>query len=343
MTRMKSHPPLVGHQSLSRRVRPALVRAANVLLMAPALHPCLGQRCAHASRGGVFAVLLLSFLVMVNACGAASSDESTLPAQTASRSQSAEDDLFALLNEARAASGKPPLERSEALDRVARLHSTDMRQKRYRSHIAPDGSTPNDRAERANIRSGLVLENIGEGPAMRDIHQGFVDSPSHRANLLNADVTHVGVGVVPADPRGETWVVTQVFVTMTSDVDVAEAPAEVLRKLNALRRDRGLQALETEPNLQQAAANGARDFFAKRSMSQQEVVEEASASLRRFTIAFARVGGVMAVVDKLDEAVQLEPALQPGLRYVGVGVAQGSRADTPANAIAVVIMFAWAR
>ena len=51
----------------------------------------------------------------------------------------------------------------------------------------------------------------------------------------------------------------------------------------------------------------------------------------------------MAVVTDLSEAGSLEPALDGEVRYVGVGVAQGTRADSGANAIAVVILLGWSR
>ena len=65
--------------------------------------------------------------------------------------------------------------------------------------------------------------------------------------------------------------------------------------------------------------------------------------MRRFAIAYRRIGGVMAVVTSIEEAARLEPTFDPGLRYVGIGVAQGERPDQPPNSIAVVILFAWPR
>jgi len=41
-----------------------------------------------------------------------------------------------------------------------------------------------DRAERAGIRSGLVLENVGRGPDAGSIHRGLEKSPGHRRNIL---------------------------------------------------------------------------------------------------------------------------------------------------------------
>lgn len=40
-------------------------------------------------------------------------------------------------------------------------------------------------------------ENVGAGSGVANLHQAFIDSPTHYANLVDGDFTHVGVGVVP--------------------------------------------------------------------------------------------------------------------------------------------------
>ena len=130
---------------------------------------------------------------------------------------------------------------------------------------------------------------------------------------------------------------------MRGEVDLSGAPAQILAGINATRRARGAPALEHERHLAEAARSGAAEFFEDDGLSQQDVVDDASASLRDFAIAFRRIGGVMAIVADISEARALEPTLDPEIRYAGVGVAQGSRDDTGSNAIAVVIMMAWPR
>jgi hypothetical protein len=50
-----------------------------------------------------------------------------------------------------------------------------------------------------------VGENVGEGPTVSDIHNAFMQSPEHRANILDHDFTQVGVGV-SVDKNGIIWV-----------------------------------------------------------------------------------------------------------------------------------------
>ena len=255
-----------------------------------------------------------------------------------------ETQLFALLNEARSGQGRAALERDTAIGRVALAHSRDMVDHNFVGHTSPTTGSAADRVSRANLRSGLVLENIGRGYSAAEIHRGLLESPGHRANIFNPDVTHVGIGVI-AEPEGSrtAFVVTEVFLKMAHEIDLAAAPAELLATLNRARLARGSRALESDPNLSRAANEAAAHFFADPRASQQDVVDDASASLRRFSIQFRRIGGLMAVVTDLSEAGTLEPALDSEVRYVGLGVAQGTRPDTGANAISVVIMLGWAR
>jgi hypothetical protein len=161
---------------------------------------------------------------------------------------------------------------------------------------------------------------------------------------LNRDVTHVGVGVVGETEGGrEAFVATQVFLRMNREIDPEAAVTRLLREINEGRSARGAPPLEVDPNLQTAASDAARGYFTSPDQSQQDTVDAASASLRRFAMMFRRVGGLMAVVSDVSEAARLEPTFDPDVRFVGIGVAQGDRPDAPPNSIAVVIVLAWPR
>ncbi|NOY94757.1 MAG: CAP domain-containing protein [Deltaproteobacteria bacterium] len=240
--------------------------------------------------------------------------------------------------------GLPELTVDTALVRVARAHSVDMVQADFIGHRSPTTGTAPERVERAGIRTGLVLENIGRGYGAAEIHRGLLESPGHRANLLNPDVTAVGIAVV-AEPEGErmAFIATELFIRAAERIDLAAAPGELLTALNRARRARHARPLRLDPNLAASAQTAAADYFAHPDLSQQDVVDDASGRMRRFAIAFSRVGGLMVVVSSLDEAATLEPALQGDVRYVGIGVSQGSRPDHPPNSIAVVILLGWPR
>ncbi len=101
-----------------------------------------------------------------------------------------------LTNATRRENGLPPVVADGGLEQVARAHSQDMVQHDFVGHTSPTTGTAVQRVARAGYNSGLVLENIGRGYGAREIEEGLMQSPGHRANILNPDVTHVGIGVV---------------------------------------------------------------------------------------------------------------------------------------------------
>jgi uncharacterized protein YkwD len=103
---------------------------------------------------------------------------------------------------------------------VARLHSIDMPAKGYFAHTAPDGKTPADRLRAANIPFSAWAENIRwvSAPRTNAAHDlmyepttGWMNSAVHRANILNANLTQVGVGVYLTAAR-DRYYATQVFI-----------------------------------------------------------------------------------------------------------------------------------
>ena len=253
-------------------------------------------------------------------------------------------ELLRLTNATRRRAGAASVELSSELNEVAGAHSRDMVEHHFVGHDSPSTGSAPDRVRAAGLRSGLVLENIGRGYSASEIHSGLLESPAHRANITNPDVTHVGIGVVAeAEGSRTAFVATEVFLRMTREIDLEGAPGRLLALINRARRARGAGPLELEPNLAEAARDGAREFFEDPGLSQQDVVDSASGSLRRFSIAFSRVGGLMVLVHRIEDASRLEPTFDPDLRYIGIGVRQGTRSDTEPNTVAVVILLAWPR
>jgi uncharacterized protein YkwD len=253
-------------------------------------------------------------------------------------------ELLRLLQAERAQQGLAPLTQDPRLDAVALAHSTDMRDHDFIAHTSPTTGTAADRARAADLQTGLVLENIGRGYSAAEIHRGLLGSPGHRANLINPDVNTVGLGVVIDEADGRrAYIATQLFLRFAREIDTSAAPAHLLEMMNRARTARGARPLETEQNLQNAAQEAANAYFTDTTLTTQTTVDRASASMRRYSIAFRRIGGVMAIVSDVDEAGQLEPTLADDVDYVGIGVSQGTRSDSEPNAIAVVIMLGWAR
>src|SRR4051794_17156861 len=101
------------------------------------------------------------------------------------------------MNAARQASGLAPYAVASDLASVARNHSQQMASQQSLYH------NPSLTTQVQNWQA--VGENVGEGPSVSDIHTAFMNSPEHRANILDHDFTQVGVGVA-VDKNGIIWV-----------------------------------------------------------------------------------------------------------------------------------------
>jgi uncharacterized protein YkwD len=119
----------------------------------------------------------------------------------------AEDQVLALVNIERAAAGCGALSGDAALASVARAHSADMRDRGFFSHTNPDGLDPFARAAQAGLDARA--ENIAYGqPDPAAVMVAWMNSPGHRANILDCSLTRLGVGMAEG-PGGPWW--TQLF------------------------------------------------------------------------------------------------------------------------------------
>ena len=128
-------------------------------------------------------------LAMAVALGALS------PASTASagarcyRYKESERDFAKKINTARNIAGAHRLELDKQLSRVARKHAWEMNKSNTLYH------TPSGKLGWRVTRWNHLGENVGAGQTVTSLHQAFMNSPSHRSNVLDRDYRHVGVGV----------------------------------------------------------------------------------------------------------------------------------------------------
>ncbi|MGW6058024.1 CAP domain-containing protein [Streptomyces sp. NPDC055189] len=121
-----------------------------------------------------------------------------------SAESAAEAAVLTLVNEERAKAGCSPVRADAALASLAGDFSSDMAARDFFDHTDPDGATPWDRAEKAGI-SDLGGENIARGQAnAQSVMDAWMNSPGHRANILNCDYKTLGVGAHFA-PGGPWW------------------------------------------------------------------------------------------------------------------------------------------
>ncbi|WP_419998074.1 sigma-70 family RNA polymerase sigma factor [Streptomyces boninensis] len=123
------------------------------------------------------------------------------PADTSAAGQ-----VLTIVNKERAGAGCRPLKLDSRLSRAAQLHSEDMSANNYFDHTSRDGRTFSDRAKAQGYQTPGA-ENIARGQSSpADVMSAWMNSEGHRANILNCDLTTMGLGLVEKD---HTW--TQMF------------------------------------------------------------------------------------------------------------------------------------
>ena len=249
------------------------------------------------------------------------------PAEAAQR-------LLALANHDRQAAGLPALIWDDRVAKVAEGHSAEMKRTKVVAHISPTTGSAVDRVRVAGIKTAVVLENVARVYGVGEAHQGLMNSPGHRANLLSAAATHVGMAVVLGDEvsgRRELFV-TQLFIRIPPKVDPG-APAEVVRK--RIETVRPVAANAKLMRVAQQLADGLASGHTRDSLWLT-----ARKQLDAMGNEYARVGSVITAVAELDtlDGKQLVGDYRPD--DIGIGVAQGTHPDIGEGAIWIVILMA---
>lgn len=111
----------------------------------------------------------------------------------------AEQALFALANRERKSRGLSTLAWDDALAGSARQHAAIMAQHNAISHQFDGEPDLPARLKATGARFSEAAENVAFGPSAAEIHDGWMKSPPHRANLLNPELTSLGIGVAEKD------------------------------------------------------------------------------------------------------------------------------------------------
>lgn len=113
--------------------------------------------------------------------------------------------MLELVNQERVKAGLGTLVMDDELVAVARKHSTDMFVRGYFAHENPDGFSPFDRMEAGGVKFLAAGENLALAPDVDMAHNGLMNSPGHRANILSSDFNKVGIGVIDSGAYGKMF------------------------------------------------------------------------------------------------------------------------------------------
>jgi hypothetical protein len=143
--------------------------------------------------------------------------------------------LLGLVNGERGSLHLAPLRWDADLARLARLHAADMRAAgRISHHSTADGADFSGRLARTAYRASAAAENVALDSDVAHAHRGLMNSPGHRANILNPELTAIGIGIVKS-PDGAMYLVED-FATSLARITDEEAAARVRAAVATARR-----------------------------------------------------------------------------------------------------------
>jgi len=147
------------------------------------------------------------------------------------QSSAADVTLFNAANRDRAEAGLPPLKWDDALASAAHQHALLMAKANTLSHQFPGESPMQDRARQAGARFTMVAENVAQGPSVAGLHTQWMNSPPHRANLLDPQLNAIGISVVQS---GSTYFAVEDFSAAVASLSLKEQEQEITSQLIAL-------------------------------------------------------------------------------------------------------------
>jgi len=186
---------------------------------------------------------VLQVLVALSLVGAPSARAVT---RGSSALQEAEHRLLEQANLDRAARSLAPVRQDTLLAQAALFHALQMAEHLDISHGFAGEPDLSQRGAAAGVHFSLITENVAEAQDPEVIHGLWMQSPGHRANLLDPEVNAVGIAVVE---RNHEVFAVEDFATTVSSMSLEEQESAVLKALTTS----GLKAANPDPQVLTAA------------------------------------------------------------------------------------------
>jgi len=111
-----------------------------------------------------------------------------------------------MINQERLAAGLNPVKADLRLTAVGRAKANDMKVNNYFSHTSPTYGSPWAMMQQVGISVRWAGENISGNKSVAGSMAALMQSPGHRANILDPRFTHVGVGIAYGTAYGNLYV-----------------------------------------------------------------------------------------------------------------------------------------
>ncbi|MDP4128236.1 MAG: CAP domain-containing protein [Bacillota bacterium] len=113
--------------------------------------------------------------------------------------------MLDLINQERSKVGVAPLNIDSELQKMAQVKSDEMVAKSYFSHTSPTYGSPFDMMKTFGISYTSAGENIAGNSSVDTAHESLMNSPDHKANILNSSFTCIGIGITTSSTYGKVF------------------------------------------------------------------------------------------------------------------------------------------
>lgn len=171
---------------------------------------------------------------------------------------SPEQQLFKLLNIERENGGAEKLSWDPKLAQAALAHSRKLADHAALSHRFSGEAELDQRVGATGSRFNAVAENVASASTVEEAHLALMNSPGHRANIMDPKYNAVGIAIVERD---KTLYVTQDFARVLPDYSSQEFRAGIVAAFNRLRQAHRSGPIDShpDPRLDQEACSGKVD------------------------------------------------------------------------------------
>ena len=225
------------------------------------------------------------------------------------RAQSpAEKQLFDLVNREREKAKVSKLEWNDNLARAALAHSKLLDEHQDLSHQFAGEPSLQERVGATGVRFNSVAENVAEAPEVEVAHKGLMQSPGHRANILNRDYNAIGIAIVQ---HGSQLFVTQDFAHILNSYTEKQFRDAVVSDFNQARRAKRLPAVSVVTDAQLRRAACAQD------MNTDKMIQNLPGAARLFVFSLSEPGSLpddlrKAMSDTTLQRMNIGVCLQTG-------------------------------
>jgi len=187
----------------------------------------------------------------------------------------------------------PALAENAKLDQAAELKLQDMFKQQYFEHVNPEGVGPGDLARKVTYTFLSEGENLAMGYFKDDkaLVDAWMNSPGHRANILNVYYTEIGVAVGKGTYQGkETWMAVQEFGRPASDCPVVSSALK--NQIAALKKE--TQSMEQDLQIREAYLQSTTPKNKQEADYYNQKVDEYNAEAQDYNSKVEQLKGLIA-------------------------------------------------